>query len=355
MRRITPLLLALLLGGCNLTDLTPASEVVRTRVAAIKASPAEIALGESTTLEALLVHPRGEPPTMGAIWFACLESGGATGCLGLDFGALAGGDDDDSAAAVDPTDFQFGVGETFTYSATGRFIEDAWADLDPEDRVEGLSVLISVNFVARSNDDLQALLLDLGAAQQAGDDAELERIADEFGGLLEDGINAARRVIVSDKTADEPDPVTCPVQELAPNANPTLAGLLLHTAEEGRDSGFPVGEATFVAPEASVTLRPVLEDASIEDYLYIDRDGVTQCRVETPYFAWLTNGPGLARDNTFIADAEDLEEVVGRPKVNSLELPARGDFDQPVDLWLVVRDRRGGVDWDRWTFRPTEE
>ncbi len=351
------LLALLLLSGCNLTDLTPASEVVRVRVAAIKATPAEISLGESTTLEALLVHPRGEAPDLGAIWFACLESGGATGCLGLNFGSVTGGDDDDddSAAALDPTDFQFGVGETFDYAATGRFIEDAWAELDPEDRVEGLSVLISVNFVQKTNEELQTMLFDLGAAQQAGDDDELERLGDEFAGLLENGINAARRIIVSDKTADEPDPVTCAVQELAPNVNPTLSGLLLHTAEEGRDAGFPVGQVTFVDPEAEVTLRPVLDEQSVEDYLYIDRDDETQCRAETPYFAWLTNGPGLDKSNTFIADAEDLDEVVGRAKVNSLVLPARDDFDLPVDLWVVVRDRRGGVDWARWSFRPTAQ
>ena len=207
MRPALLLALAVSLAGCNLSDLTPASEVVRTRVAGIKASPAEIGIGESTTLEPLLVQPPGDRPELGALWFSCLEGGGAAGCLGLDFASL--GDDDDSASAPDASEFQFGVGDTFTYTAEGRNVEDAWAALEPQDRVEGLSVLVSVNFVERSNLELQGTLLRLAVAAQEGDSATLEALGEELQTLLSDGISAARRVVISDKNADQPDPVAC--------------------------------------------------------------------------------------------------------------------------------------------------
>ena len=94
MRRLLLLALAAsLLAGCNLLSLTPTSRVVRLRVAGIQAEPAEIGVGESTTLRSLLVHPQSPPPELGQIWFACVEAGSAAGCLGLDLESLleAGG------------------------------------------------------------------------------------------------------------------------------------------------------------------------------------------------------------------------------------------------------------------------
>lgn len=356
------LLLLPLLAGCDVLQMTSQDEVIRARVVGMRATPAEIGLGEATELDALLVHPQGERPGLGAIWFACLETGNARGCLGADFGSFLGvdaGDDDDSAASeFDPRDLQFGVGDTFTYTAHGTFIEDAWAALDPEDRVEGLSVLISVNYVDKSNEELQDLLLELTAAVTNGDDATLDRIGQEFGDLLADGINAARRIVVSDKTADTPDVIACPADTLLPNENPVVTGLTLHTAEDGLDEGYPVGAVTFAQPGEELTLRPVLGDGSREDYLYINRFGETECRQETPYFAWMSNGGDLDDSNTFVADAEDLDELANRPKANRFTLPVEKDFQDPVDLWIVTRDRRGGVAFGHWTFRmaaPADE
>ena len=354
------LLLLPLLVGCDVLYMTSADEVIRSRVAGVRATPAEIGLGESTVLDALLVHTQGEPPPLGAIWFACLESGNARGCLGADFGSFLGADDDDAndddsaAAAFDPTDLQFGVGDTFTYTAEGRFIEDAWAELDPADRVEGLSVLISVNYVPRSNEDLQQMILDLAAASQSGDQDTLDRIGQEFADLLENGINAARRIVVSDKTADEPDSIACAVQELLPNTNPLLDGLVVNTSEDGLDEGYPLGAVTFAQPGETLTLRPSIGPESREDYLYIDLDDATQCRRETPYFSWMSNAGSLDHGSTFIADPEDLDELAGRPKSNAISMPVAKDFAVPVDLWVVMRDRRGGMAFGHWTFQMAE-
>ncbi len=363
MRRRLPLLLLVLalptLAGCNLLELTPTSRVVRTRVAGIAAEPAEIALGESTTLTALLVHPEQPAPDRGQLWFACVEAGGATGCLGLDPSTFTGGGDDDDDDTVpddvDPRDLQFGVGEEFTYTAHGSTIEEAWAALEPEERVEGLTVFVSVNFVAASNERLEQMMLELGGALQSGDTETADAIGEQLQELLEDPISAARRVVVSDKTADVPDVITCPATELLPNTNPIIADVLLHLDEEGNDVGFPLGPVTFVEPGTDLVLRPLLREDAREDYLYINRFDETECRFETPYFAWLTNGDGVDSDYTFVAEEGDLDEVEGRAKTNHLHLPPADRFGDSVDLWLVVRDRRGGLTWTHRTFVPLDE
>ena len=354
MRRALLLPLLGLLCGCNLLDLTPTSEVVRARVAGIAAEPAEIGLGETSQLSALLVHPPGEPPALGQIWFACLETEGAQGCLGLDLaGAIEGDDDDSSPPDFTSGDFQFGIGETFDYTAEGDLLAEAWAALDPDERVEGLTLLVAVNYVERSNAELTSLLVALGTALQTDDQETLDLLIEEFTGLLDTSITAARRIVVSDKTAGTPTSVACPVTELLPNTNPYLSGLRLHADSKGFDAGFPLGEVTFVHPGETITLRPVLAEDAIEDYLFIDRNGVTECRREEPYFAWVASGGAdLSDDYSFVAEDGDLEEVGGRAKVNRITMPGPEEFpDAGVTLWVVARDRRGGLTWIERQFR----
>ena len=348
------LLLTLVLPGlsaCNNETMTPPSLVVRDRVAGIRAEPPEIPVGGTTTLDALLVHPGPTAPDLGQIWFACVEGGSATSCLSADiesFGEIDSGDTGD----LDPSALQFGIGPTFEYEASGPQVEEAWAALDPEDRVEGLSVFVSVAFVQKTNDELFALLTAIGAATQSGDQAALDAAVEEFGSLLDDAIMAARRIIISDKTASEPGSVPCGVDDLLPNANPELGTLLFHLDEEGRDSGFELHNEDQLSPESTAVLRPQLGEGSVEDYLYISQDGETECRTEAPFFAWLSNGGTHQGDYSFIADLEDEDETPGRPKVHSFVTPEESEFTDGLDLWLVVRDRRGGITWRHWTFRP---
>ncbi len=344
--RLLVLVLPLLMG-CNLLQLTPTSQVIRTRIAGIQAEPAEIGVGDSTTLTALMVHPDHPAPEMGMIWFSCLEAGGATGCLGFDPEDLP-----EDGEEVDPTGFQFQVGSEFVYTATGPDLEEAWAALEPADRVEGLTVLVSVNLVRMTDAELELLFFDLFSAFAEGNTERAEALGAELADLIENGISAARRVVVSDKTAGDPSAVDCPVTELLPNVNPSLDGLVLHIDEEGKDAGFPLGNVIFVDPGATLTLRPVVSVDSVEDYLYITTDGVTECRDEDPWFAWITNGGAFTGDYSFVADEEDLEEVTGRPKINRLTLVEDELFGDQRDLWLVVRDRRGGLDWNHWTLLP---
>jgi len=348
------LLLASVLSGCNLTALTTSSEVIRTRIAGIRAEPAEISIGESTTLSALLVHTPSTKPNLGAIWFACLEAGSARGCLGLDFETLGGGDDDDSASGTDFEAVQFGVGDEFVYTAEGPDLDTAWAALDDDDRVEGLTVLVSVTYVERSDAELQAMLLELALARQEGDQEVLEDLGAQFQELLEEGIPAARRIVVSDKSLGNPEPTECGADTLAPNANPAVEGVTLHFDAEGRDGGFDLGPVTFVEPESEIVLRPRVPPESAQEYLYITTDLETECRQETPWYAWLTNSGSVARDYTFTADQGDLDEVPGRPKINRIAFPAREDFPDILTLWLVVRDRRGGLDWIETRFAPLD-
>ncbi|MBJ93339.1 MAG: hypothetical protein CMP23_02565 [Rickettsiales bacterium] len=339
------------LWGCNLSELTPPSSVIRARIAGIRATPAEISLGESTQLDALFVQPAGDDSEWGALWFSCVEAGGATGCLGGgdflgDLGGQPPGDDDDSAEEPrDPRDFQFSADASFVYTAHGTVIEEAWELLSPAERVEGLVVLVSVNYVPVSQEALQELFLRVTFGPQNGTPEDAEAAAEELGELIENGINAARRIVVSDKSADTPAAIDCPVSELLPNSNPNIEGMLLHLDEEGKDQGLPMGPVTFVNPEDILVLRPVFREGAIEDYLYITTQGDTECRQESPYFGWLSNMGSMAADYSFFAEEGDLDEIAGKLKINRLVMPPADQLAPSGDLWLVARDRRGGIDW----------
>ena len=350
---VTAAALALVLSGvlvsCGDDAMTPASLVIRDRVAAIRATPAEIGVGEETVLEALLVHPGPDAPDLGQIWFTCIQSEGARGCLDMDFsgGLDLPGDDDDSAAAPGPpAGVQFGFGSSFTFKAEGAEVEAAWEALTPEQQVEGLTVLVSVAFLPITNQEL----LEIFAGLTGG--GKTEAAPEVLNDLMEEAILATRRVVISDKTGATPSPVACDVSELLPNTGPELERLRFHLDPEGRDSGIELAQLVPAAPGQSFTLRPQLSEGSIEPYLYVRNDGVTECRGEAPYFAWLSNGGTHGGDYSFTADAEDEDETPGRPKVHSFSVPPEEEFTTAVDLWLVVRDRRGGVDWAQWRFSP---
>jgi hypothetical protein len=260
----------------------------------------------------------------------------------------APGDDDDSAAQPSvPSNIQFGLGPSFTYTAEGPDVEAAWEELSAEERVEGLTVLVSVAFLALSNEELLPLFAGLMGGDEAAGGA-----SDALGELMEDAILATRRIVISDKTGASPAAIACDVSELLPNTLPGLERLRFHLDPKGRDSGVEIADEESVTPGQRMILRPQLSDGSIEPYLYITSDGETECRTEAPYFAWLSNGGSHAGDYSFTADAEDLDETPGRPKVHAFTLPDEDEFTGPTDLWLVVRDRRGGVDWRQWRFSP---
>ncbi len=64
----------------------------------------------------------------------------------------------------------------------------------------------------------------------------------------------------------------------------------------------------------------------------------------------MSNSGALDDTNTFIADVEDLDELANRPKSNTFTMPTEKDLQQPIDLWIVMRDRRGGMDFGHWQF-----
>jgi hypothetical protein len=337
-------------SGCNNEPMTAPSEVIRNRVAAIRAEPPEISLGESTTLSALLVHPDPIPPALGQVWFACLETSSATGCLDMDFSSLGEGTEGDGDGDGDEESppLQFGLGPSFEYRAEGSDVETAWEALEAEERIEGLTVLVSVAYVEATNEELLALF----ATFATGSDEDIAEAQQEIESLMSGAILAARRIVISDKNGGQPDSIACEVNELIPNINPSLERLRGHLDNKGRDSGVELDDVTLVEPGEALVLRPQLDEGSAEPYLFINRNGETECRKEAPYFAWLSNGGNHIGDYSFTADLEDLDETPGRPKVHSFILPGEDEFTRPIDLWVVVRDRRGGVDWRSWSFSP---
>jgi hypothetical protein len=120
-----------------------------------------------------------------------------------------------------------------------------------------------------------------------------------------------------------------PVSESpTPNHNPDIRQLLI----DGVIDVMPGGVLT-VQRGQTYSIDPILSDDAIEEYEYLNSDGVTEPRVEEPYFTF------YATDGSYEVDY-------------SLYPEGAVDWTAPVDpladtltIWAVVRDRRGGMGW----------
>lgn len=118
-----------------------------------------------------------------------------------------------------------------------------------------------------------------------------------------------------------------------PNHNPVLSGL--------RVDGIDVAEDGIVELDAGQTyeIEAVLQDDSVETYTYVSSDGESEERTEEPYFSWYLQKGSFDQTNTLYPFTS----------VN-YTTPADGSADD-LGLWVVVRDRRGGMSWSQMTVR----
>lgn len=130
-----------------------------------------------------------------------------------------------------------------------------------------------------------------------------------------------------------------PVSESAtPNHNPVFDRLIL-------DDAFDVhpGDTVVVSQGQTYDLDPRLTAESIEDYVYVNNDGEAEDRVEEPYFTfYVTDGSLLPSYSLYDAETDST---------TTTEWTAPVAPDSPeVTLWIVARDRRGGMAWTRVDF-----
>lgn len=171
---------------------------------------------------------------------------------------------------------------------------DLLDDLPEEQRAEGKNYILSL--AALSED------VDLSDPEAIGEDDILEV--------------AYKRMPVSLSTT--------------PNHNPDIDHVLL----DG-DTQLRRGAVVEVQRGQSYTFEPIFADGSVETYTYITSDGVAEDRVEEPYFTYFTTDGDFNQDYALYP----YTEFTWTAPVD----PERAE----VSLWLVARDRRGGMDWFR--------
>lgn len=262
----------MLLAACNVADLSQPTHVDRTRVLAVKSTPAEPTPGQAGRLRALAVDPVDGIQTV--LYFGCLlEDSNSFGCTDLEL---------------------LGQWEPGGANPSFNTPEDILDDLTEEEKVEGLNYLVQFQAVPNGV-DLEAVF--------ESEDADLSEL----------GEAGFKRVPVS--------------LNPNPNNNPSIEHLMV--------DGFQVddGDTIVLTHGQTYDIDVVLSDDSLDAYTYTNSDGVTEDRVEEPYF-------------TFHSTEGDIVNPWSLHPFSSFEYTAPVDPDSPEGtIWIVTRDRRGGQDW----------
>ena len=266
------------LSGCGESQLSSSWEIDRLRILAVRAEPAEPSPGELVTFESLTVHPENDD--LITVWFACLlENASSFGCEGLDDTADTGGDIPEGLIGFEPD-----------WAPTYVPDETALEGLTEEEKVEGRNILLTL------------------AAFENTEEVDFE---DENAEL------ATKRVPVS----ENPDP----------NKNPNIASMQFDGVE------LPSGGVVQVDANRTYTITPILAEDAVQTYTYVTSDGVSEERVEEPYFTFYTDGGTLFGSSSLYPYSD-----------TSWEAPS-AETGEEIRIWAVVRDRRGGMGW--WTQR----
>lgn len=272
----------LLLGACNLQELSQSWEIDRLRVLAVAAEPAEPAPGQVVTFSSLVVSP--VDPVAAVAWTACVgDSDDEYGCGGT---STASGFDGAITDDLDPEAFAEagGIGIEPYFPPSWTVPADVLDDLDEAAQAEGKTATITVAAIPDKED--------LGA-----EDMEI----------------ALKRLPVS--------------RARTPNHNPAIAGLLVDGIE------VPEGGLVTLGRGQAYSLEVVLAEAGIETYSFTNSEGVEETRTEEPWFSWyLSEG--------------SFDQALTLWPYTTVEYRAP---DEPAaaahGLWVVVRDRRGGMAW----------
>lgn len=267
-------MLALLLG-CAASELSQPWTIDRTRVLAVKATPAEAAPGESVRLRALAVDP--VDGIQAILWFGCLiDESSSFGCDDLEL---------------------LGVTEPGGAMPTFETPTDLLEDLSEDEQLEGMNFL--VQFLAVPNGvDLEAFAAD----ESAGDD------------LSAVGESGYKRVPIS--------------LSPTPNDNPEISGLI-------GEGGLSIGnnDTLVLSPGQTYELEALLPDSAIQEYSYRNSDGVDEDRVEEPYI------------NLYATEGDFDQPWKLYPNLNFEYTAPENPASESGTLWIVVRDRRGGMSW----------
>lgn len=286
------MLIILALLGCDNSspDLPESWQLDRLRILGVAAEPAEPRPGDTVSLSSLVVSPTG--PVAMTVYFACLTESA-----------------DDYGCTVDPT-------------ALSGLTDTDPSELTPE--------------------ELQALFLELQAAGLVGVDPYLPPIwtvpSDALDGLTEaeklEGVEAYISLTAIPDGADvQEDDLELAYKRVpvslaeTPNHNPAISSLTV--------DGVPVAPGARVEVDRGqgYAVGVLFAEDAVESYVYVTPEGGREERTEEPYLLWYTEEGGFDATATLYPDVAVQYVAPEAPDV------------EDNTLWVVVRDRRGGMSW----------
>lgn len=285
----------LLLSACAPApeQFTPASFVEKLRVLGVRAEPPDVAPGGRTTLDALVVDAQPNR-THSYVWVICDPD--PTGVLGSPCAT--------QQAARDPGEL-LGGGvpgihvHPFTRTATWEAPANAFDGLPPGSVARRRGLEATVLLIVFEGEDLEALRRGEVEAQFA-----LKRV----------------RVVDAGTT---------------PNRNPRIADVTLDGVPLPADAAPEVPRAT------PFSLAAAHDPALEEPFARVLSDGTEEARTEPSVFSWFTTGGRFEQLGGLTSN------TIG-PAPVTLQPP---DAGARVDLFVLLRDGRGGLDWTARTVR----
>jgi hypothetical protein len=276
------MLVILMIAGCDSTQMAQSWQVDRLRVLAVAATPAEPRPGEVVTFDALILSP--ERPLGGSAWFVCSADASSDYGCEIDESLLGGQNPEE----LDLEAMQAGfIGYLPFMPPTWTVPSDFLDALSDEDRLEGTFAMTYITAFP-----------ELEEGEEMGeDDVEI----------------AYKRVPVS----------LAPT----PNHNPAVAGWRV----DGLD--IEDGATVRLDPGQAYTIEAVLADDAIETYTFRNEQGEDESRTEEPYLTWYLQEGSFDQTNTLYPYTSVTWFAPDDPTLDALS------------LWVVARDRRGGMGW----------
>jgi len=301
-------LFALVFAACG-SDFVPQSEIVGFRVLGMRADPPDLHPGDVASLRSLVVDPTqpGLPMTM--LYLACDPDPtglGSNACSQYQTVADAQGLFLSDGGLPAGTHF-LGI-NTASYTAPVGLFDAQPADAIPR-KAGVLAVVLAV-----------ALETDVSSLPQGADASQL------FALVLSKQI-PSQLVIKRLRVSEDP--------EL--NHNPELG--LVATDTDVISATHPL----LVLPGASVPLFASTSSGAHESYISIGLDGTTDPRTETAEYSWFTSSGSFAQDRT--VDSDTVQQYFNAPDGSGTGIDLAIPSDRHFTLWVVVRDGRGGEDW----------
>lgn len=304
-RRVGLVILALglvVLTGCE-SPFDPASLITKPRILGIRAELPWLVEGESTGLSVLVVDPLERE--LSYHWEACLFTNGpdSGSTCSEEFSFIEGFG---TIGSESTAEFAYGVYENGIYDETIDMICDELANADIPDFVQlpdcddGLPVIIRLEVTVPGDDESDETLL----------------IATK-----------AVKLLRSDWTEQ--------------NKNPSIEGV---SVEGGR---LIDGEEYTLALEKEYKLAAIVPFDSSESF--VNKSGTD--KMEELLLSWFVTEGELEKGKTYyVKDLTEFEKSMENTLTTPKEMPESGE----LELYIAVRDGRGGVDWIHRVFKLAE-